>query len=199
MRRNVLEGPQCWPASDSVDASSRSSNDLCLPGGSRRAHAIQAIKRGASSAHRWQVSANSCGSENLVLERAVEFEPEMHRGEVARILPQVIPLHRGRSATGGFAWSERSREPTLTTDGRLCRRRILSRPLTWSQRQLNSRAREELGEKSILLRSVWRGIPVDALPPNPDHEPVPQKAIPQAERFISWRMGRRIAARVAEH
>ena len=42
--------------------------------------------------------------------------------------------------------------------GKLCRKRILSQPPIWSQRQLNSHAREELEKKSILLRSVGRGI-----------------------------------------
>ena len=60
--------------------------------------------------------------------------------------------------TGGSAWSERSREPTLTTEGESCHQRILSRPPIWSRLQPNSLAREELGEKSILLRSVWRGF-----------------------------------------
>ena len=42
-------------------------------------------------------------------------------------------------------------------DGEFCRNRIFSQLLIWSQRQLNSHAREELEEKSILLLSVWRG------------------------------------------
>ena len=60
-----------------------------------------------------------------VLERVNKFNPRC-RGEVAWILPQVIPLHRG-------------------TDGKLCHQEILSQPPTWSQRQPKTLVRDELG------------------------------------------------------
>ena len=39
--------------------------------------------------------------------------------------------------------------------------------------------------------------PVDALPQDPDHDLVPRSS--SSNREMSWRMGRRIAARVVEH
>ena len=78
---------------------------------------------------------------------------------------------------------------------KLCRKRILSQPLIWSQRQLNSHAREELEGKSILLRSVWRGIRLTL-----SHQTqimTQSRGGYASSREISWCMGRRIAARVA--
>ena len=99
-------------------------------------------------------------------------------------------------STGGFAWSERSREPTLTTDENLCRKRIFSQPLIWSQRQLNSHAREESEERSILLHNVWRGI---GLMLSRQIQIMTQsRGGNTSSREISWRTGRRIAW-VAEH
>ena len=69
--------------------------------------------------------------------------------------------------------------------------------LIWSQRQLNSHAREELEEKSILLRSVWKGIGLKL-----SHRTqimTQSRGGYTSSRAISWRMGRRIAARVAGH
>ena len=63
--------------------------------------------------------------------------------------------------------------PTITTDGKSCHQEILSRPPIWSQRQPISRVREELGVMSIPLPSVLERHPVDALPPDPNHDPVP--------------------------
>ena len=40
--------------------------------------------------------------------------------------------------------------------------------------------------------------PADALPSDPNRDPVPRRAVPQAE-WTSWRTGRQIAVRVAEH
>ena len=77
--------------------------------------------------------------------------------------------------TGDSAWSGRSREPTLTTDGKLCRKRILSRPTTWSQRQPISRAAAQWLERH----------PVDAIPPNPDHDPVPRRLYLKQRDFVT--------------
>ena len=108
------------------------------------------------------------------------------------------PATSWQISTGGFAWSGRSREPTLTTDGKLCHQEIFSQqPPIWSQRQLNSHAREELEEKSILLCSVWRGIRLTL-----SHR---TQIMTQSgggctsSGVASWRTGRRIDARVAEH
>ena len=44
-----------------------------------------------------QVSVNACGSETRFLkQRTSSVQSEVHGGEVVWILPQVIPLHRGR-------------------------------------------------------------------------------------------------------
>ena len=64
---------------------------------------------------------------DLVLERANKFNRH----------PAILWW----TLTVDFAWCEQSREPTLTTDGKLCHQGTLSRPLIWSRRQPSSRAR----------------------------------------------------------
>ena len=99
--------------------------------------------------------------------------------------------------TGDFAWCEQSREPTLTTNGKFCHQGTLSRPPTWSQRQPSSRAQEELEEKSILLRNVWRFTQLTL------SRPIQIMTLFRggctSSREISWHMGRRITARVARN
>ena len=97
-------------------------------------HAAQVIDlawseqtRGASSARRWQVSVNTCGSETRFWkERTSSIRDAQRRG--------CLDSASSRRATswwtlmGGCAWSGRSRDPTLTTDGKSCHQEILSRP-----------------------------------------------------------------------
>ena len=53
------------------------------------------LLKGTSSAHRWQISVTAW-LRDPILGKSKLVQPEVHRGEVARILPQVVPLHRGR-------------------------------------------------------------------------------------------------------
>ena len=124
---------------------------------------------------------------DAILERANKFNP---RCTEARLLG--FCLKSSRCIVVDFDGRFRmvrtiKKEPTPTTDGKLRRKWILSRPPIRSQRQLNSRAQEELGERSILLRSVWRGI---------------QLTLSRRTQNMNQSrggMGRRIAARFAEH
>ena len=95
VEEKVLEGRNAGPRLIAwMVSSSRSSRDLRLHGRSRRAHAIQTIKgaqvrRTVGWFRRTRVAQGpGCGKSNHV-------RPEVHSGEIVRILPQVIPLHRG--------------------------------------------------------------------------------------------------------
>ena len=73
------------------------------------------------------------------------------------ILPQVIPsLHRGRFRLE-VRTSERSREANADDRWKVVSAKDLSRTPIWS-RQLSSHVRGGPEERSILLRTVWRGI-----------------------------------------
>ena len=88
-----------------------------------------------------------------ILERANKFNQRCTEATLLRFC-----LKSSRNNVVDLDWKLRMvrtiSEPMLTTD--LCRKRILLQLLTWSQRQVNSNAREEPKEKSILLRSVWK-------------------------------------------
>ena len=90
-----------------------------------------------------------------VLERVTKFNPRCTEARSGSASSHPAALWM--TLTEDFAWSGQLREPTLTTDGKLCHQETLSQPPTWTQHQLNSRAQEELEEKSISLRNVWRG------------------------------------------
>ena len=70
-------------------------------------------------------------------------------------------------------------------------KRILSQPLMWSQRQPNSHAREELEEKVNPAAQRLERHPVDALPPDPDHDPVPRSQNLKQRDFMAHGMSDR--------
>ena len=192
----MLEGRDAGPRLTAWMVHHARSSDLRLHGRTRRTHAIQAIEGAQGSARRWQVSVNACGPRTPILGRENKSIRDARRGGCLDSASSR-PATSWWTLTGDSAWARRSREPALTTDGKLCHQEILSQPPIWSQRQPNSLVREELGEKSIPLHNDWRGIRFDAQLPDPDHDPSPEEAFPQAER-LSWRTGRQIAVRVAE-
>ena len=174
-----------------MDGTPRRSSDLRLHGWSRRTHTIQTIEGGASfgtplagfGERVWLRGPDSGKSEQV--------QSEVHRGEVARILPQIIPLHRGGSRREVFAWSERSKEPTLTTDGKLCRKRILSQPLFLESTPAEFTClRGTRGEVNPAAQRLERH-PVDALPPDPDHDPVPRRLLIKQRDFMAHGMSDR--------
>ena len=108
-----------------------------------------------------------------VLERANKVNP---RCTEARLL--------------GFCLTS-SRHIVVDFDGRfrmvrtMCHQRIFSRPPIWSQRQLNSHAREELGEKVNPAAQRLERHPDDALPPDPDHDPFPRRLYLKQSDFMA--------------
>ena len=91
----------------------------------------------------------------------------------------------------------RSREPTLTTDGKLCRKKDpFSADLESTPAEVTC-SRETRGEVNPAAQRLKRH-PVDALPPDPNRDPVPRRLYLKQSDF-TWRTGRQIAVRVAEH
>ena len=118
---------------------------------------------------------NACGSETLFWKRVNKFNPR--RTEV-RLLGIYLKSSRYivvEFLTGDSAWPGRSREPTLTTDGKLCHQEMLSQPPIWSQRQRNSLVREELGGEVNPAAQRLERHPVDALLPDPNRDPFPRR------------------------
>ena len=74
--------------------------------------------------------------------------------------------------------------------------RPVSQPPICSQHQLNSRAQEELEEKAILLRNVWRNTRLTH--PHPIQIMTLFREGCVSRRKISWHMGRRITVRDAK-
>ena len=109
----------------------------------------------------------------------------MHRGEVIRILPQVIPLHRGKFRREVSHGPNESREPTLTTDGKFCRQKD-----PFSAADLESTpaeftcSRRTRGEVNLAAQCLERH-PVDALPPDPDHDRVPRRLYLKQRDFMA--------------
>ena len=87
--------------------------------------------------------------------------------------------------TGDSAWFGQSREPTLTTDGKLCQKEILSNPPMWSQRQPNSLVREELWREVNLAAQRMGRHPVDTLPQDPNRGPVPMRLYFKQSDFMA--------------
>ena len=163
-------------------------------------HAAQVIcacrQTHATQARRWRVSVNACGSETLFWKgRTSSIRDARRRGcsDSASSHPATSWL----TLTGGSARSGRSREPTLTTGGKSCHLEILSRPQIWSQRQLNSHAREELKEKSTPLHNVWRDI--RSMLCHQIQIVIRFRRGCTSSRVTSWRTGRQNAAQVAGH
>ena len=122
-----------------------------------------------------------------VLGRANKFNP---RCTEARLLGFCLKssLYIVVDFDGGSAWSGRSREPTLTTDGKSCHQEILSQPPIWSQRQPNSHVREGLGGGEVNPAAQrFERHPVDALPPDPNRDPVPRRLYLKQSNFMAHR------------
>ena len=159
------------------------------------AHGLTPCKRLKGQVrHPWQVSVNACGSETLFWKEPTSSVRDAQKRVDSASSRLATSL---QTLTGGSAWSGRSREPTLTTDGKSCHQEILFRQPIWSQRQLSSHVREELGEKSILPQNVWRGI--RSMPHRQIQIVIQFRGGCSSSRVTSWRTGRQIAVRVAEH
>ena len=57
---------------------------------------VRRLEGGASWAHRGQVSVKARVAHGPDSGKSEQVQSEVHRGEVIRILPQVIPLHFGK-------------------------------------------------------------------------------------------------------
>ena len=82
------------------------------------------------------------------------------------------------------AWSRRSVEPTLTTEGKLCHQEILSQPPIWRSTPADfTCSRGTRGEVSPAAQRLERH-PVDALPPDPNRD-VPRRLYVKQSDFMA--------------
>ena len=144
---------------------------------------------GASSARRWRVSVNACGPETLVLERANKFNP---RCTEARLL--------------GFRLKS-SRYIAVDFDGRFRmvwtikradaddRWKVVSPRDPFSAADLESTPAEFSCSRG--LRNVWRGIRL--MLSRYIQITIRFREDCTSNRVTSWRTGRQIVVRVAEH
>ena len=133
----------------------RDSGDLRLHGWNRQSHTFSAIE----GAQVWDAacllaSVNVYGSEIRRWE-GEQVQSKMHGGETVWILPHPATLV---DFDGRFRMVRTMKRANADDRWAVVSPRDLFSAGIWSEHQLNSRAQEELEEKSILLCNVWRGL-----------------------------------------